>query len=102
MRSTKQIKNHIDELDDQRRRLLQELAEAQRMEVVRSEKTRRRRELTTEVLARLEAGEWVAGCARLWWCRDGEGPVRRADADELEILDSLAQAGVVERGVVGR
>lgn len=102
VKTTTQLQSELHELDQQRSCLYQQLEVARRREAIRAEATRKKRQIAKEVLARLDQGEWVAGTARLWWCREGAGPVRRADADELEILDALVRAGVVERGVVGR
>ena len=75
--------------------LERQLIEAQTMESAEA----RRREHMRTVMARLRQGQWVAGDGgRMWWHKDGQVCIDRATADELDALDSLATAGVVESG----
>ena len=102
-RTTQEIERDIA---DHRQRLAElqgELHRARQSEAMQTAATERKRQTMQRVFGWLQAGEWVAGCGgRMYWHREGQPLVRPATADDLEALDSLVDAGIVERGTALR
>ena len=98
-RTVADIKSDITEHEKELARLRCELREATISEQMQNASSERMRKVKARVIARLESGYRVIGFnGRFWWGSEQDPVKERATGDEMQALDELAEAGIVERG----